>query len=100
MEEPGDGSGSVPADHEDGVPPADVEERVELHREPALRLWAAPLRRHIRQLCRKRPVDVAGEDERRRVTGSLEPVDGLADLADRAPLERERDDVDHAFVTV
>jgi hypothetical protein len=100
MEEPGDGSGSVPADHEDGVPPADVEERVELHREPALRLRAAPLRRHTRKLCRKRPVDVAGEDERRRVAGPLEPVDGLADLADRAPLERERADVDHAFIAV
>ena len=38
--------------------------------------------RHIRKLCRKRPVNVAGEDERRRVAGPLEPVDGLADLAD------------------
>ena len=88
------------ADDEHRVLVLEPEQRVERHHESALRLAAAPVAGDRLELgaerrARSRPGGAHGTVARR-----AQPVHGLAHLADRAALERERADVEHRLVAV
>jgi hypothetical protein len=90
----------VEADDEDGVVVAEPEQRVERHHEAALGLAAAPLARDLLETPSKRRRDAARRQDLGPVTGLREAVNGLANVADRAAVERESRRFDHRLVAV
>ena len=92
--------GRIEADDEQRVAVAEPEQPVERHHEASLRLGTAPGTRNAFELVANAAIELARPQRPRRVAGVLEPVHGLAHLANRAALEREGLDVDHRLVSV
>src|SRR5207247_5274914 len=88
----------VPRDHDQRVALLVAAQLVERHREASLRLALSPFRRHTLELGERPLVDRGHFAELDRETGLLEPRHGLADLANRAALQRERGRVDTRLV--
>src|SRR5438445_3401781 len=100
MEKAGDRAVRVAADDEDRIVVVETKQSVERHDEAAFRMWATPGTCEFLELTTEGRPDLAGPQHTRRVTGALEPVDGLAQLPDRTPAERERRSVDDSLVAV
>src|SRR5207244_13033724 len=85
---------------EERVVLVEAEEGAERHHEAALRLGAPPRARDVLELAPQLRSDPARRQRLGPEARALEPVDGLAHLADRAALEREAVDLDHRLVAV
>src|SRR5205823_1692135 len=79
---------------------AEREERVQRHRETALRLVAAPVEGDLVQLATQLGIDRARRRDAHRIAGLAQPVHRLPHLADRAALKRERRRLDQRLVAV
>ena len=88
------------ADHEQRVLVLEAEERVERHHEPAGRGRTTPPACDRLELPAQVRGDLARMQHTRRVPRVPEPVNGLADLADRSPVQRERRRLQHRLVPV
>src|SRR6266516_312496 len=88
------------ADDEDRILVPELEELVQGHREPALRLAPTPLSKDRLEPLPQAGTDLARPQDLGAIARPLEPVDGLAHLPDRPSLEREGAGLDHRLVAV
>ena len=98
MQDPADPPLLVAAQKDQRLVCMPAADRVHRHREAALGCPLPPELEHFLDLCDRRLIERRHRHELGRIAGLAQPGDRLADLADRASLEREPVELDDRLV--